>query len=194
MKPNKQSTKKELVPAQATETKAPLDITQAVSETMPSAEENTKELEKALESALLVEQPSIGEVKPLDLSGFASPKVIATKHRTRGGSGVISIIATERNGKRITLSHKINMHLNHPESVQIALSNEEMMIGENLPSIQGDYLLKPSGNKTVLYSSPLVEECIERYDLDYTDKTSITFYEAEYGMSSSGPFVSIKVK
>ncbi|MEK4712032.1 hypothetical protein [Sporosarcina sp. FSL K6-5500] len=181
------ATGKPSMPEQAAETEASSGITEAESETVPS-------LEKALKSAPIVEQPPIEELKSLDLTGFKSPKVTANQQKTRGGAGAISIVATEKSGKRITLSHKINRHLDHPGSVQIALSDDKMIIAETLNSIMGKYHLKASGNKAVIYSTPLVEECIERYNLDYTNKTTITFYEAEYGISTSGPFVSIKMK
>jgi len=145
------------------------------------------------ESQSSVDHPTIEALEPLNLNGYSSPKVTGNSPNPRNGAGVISIVYTEKSGKRIMLSDKVNTHLNNPVSVQIAFSNEKMIISEKLPSINGDYHPRLSGRKMVIYSTPLVDECIERYNLDYTDRTTITFYDADYGISTSGPFVSIKM-
>lgn len=113
--------------------------------------------------------------------------------RASGETGVMSIIKA-RTGNRQTLSKELLEELNNPEKVQIAFTEDSVIIGEKLPNNDNYFSLKISGNKGIIYSTQLVKEIAELFDLDYSNKTSITFNEVEYAQNEGYPVAIVKIK
>lgn len=79
-------------------------------------------------------------------------------------------------GKRITLSRAILSYLpSDIDSIQIAFSKEYLLIGECLDESYTSYQLRNVGKNKVLYSSSLVKDIVDRYQLDYSTRSSMTF-------------------
>lgn len=79
-------------------------------------------------------------------------------------------------GKRITLSRAILSHLpSDVKSIQIAFSKEYLLIGECLDENYTNYQLRNLGKNKVIYSSSLIKDIVDRYQLDYSTRSSMTF-------------------
>lgn len=117
--------------------------------------------------------------KDFDFSGFTPVKSKASLGKSVE-AGVLSVINTKKHGKRIRFPQSFHKELGTPESLQINLSENAIAIGELLPENDTDFWLRNDGKSKVIYSSSLVDEITEHFNLDFSNKTSITFHEAEY--------------
>lgn len=113
--------------------------------------------------------------------------------RASGEAGVMSIVKA-RTGNRQTLSKQLLEELNNPQSVQEAFTEDCIIIGERLPKNSSLFNIKRSGNKGIIYSTQLVKEIAELFDLDFSDRTSITFNEVEYVLNEEYPVAIVKIK
>lgn len=109
------------------------------------------------------------------------------------GSGGMSVVNSS-NGKRVTLSSAILNELEHRNSVQIAYTDDFIAIANYLGESNTDYSLGKSGKGGVIYNSALVYEIVTRFDLDYSDRTSITFPIAEIQEDENGKVVFIGMR
>ena len=129
------------------------------------------------------------EPKATDLSCFLSSKSSGENSRSLP-SGVMSVINSKRCGKRVTISKELTNELNNPEVLQFAFNENEIAIGEDIPENDHFFTVKVSGAKGVIYSSSLVLEITDLFNLDYSDKVSITFYQVRY-VTNGGKKVAI---
>jgi len=97
-----------------------------------------------------------------------------------GNPGVISIIKSNNGGKRITFAKNIMEKLNNPVKLQVALARKGIVVGEQIPNKSGHFPVKKSGAKGVIYSGGLVEEIAKEYNLDFSNRVSITFQKVVY--------------
>lgn len=109
------------------------------------------------------------------------------------GAGGMSVVNSS-NGKRITLNAAILNELTHRDSVQIAYTDDFIAIANYLGVSNTDYSLGKSGKGGVIYNSALVQEIVTRFDLDYFERTSITFPIAEIQEGENGKVVFIGMR
>lgn len=127
-------------------------------------------------------------------------KVIKLKSKdkaraSRSGNGVSTVVNSKKNGKRITFSKELMEGLGNPDSIELGCTNEGILVGRKLPENGEKFKLRKSGKKSVIYSAALVEEITEVFELDFSNRVSITFVDAEeieYEVDS--PIIEIKVK
>lgn len=136
-----------------------------------------KNLEDKIEEEQETEETK-QEHKKYDLGNF-QPALSKVTNRSELKAGVISIVNSNC-GKRITLSKKLMDELSNPSKVAISFSDEVIAIGEKLINNNNQLIIKVSGTKGIIYSAGIVSEITERYDLDFSNRTSITFSEVEY--------------
>lgn len=129
--------------------------------------------------------------KKFDLTTLRQPESVNLS--TNSQAGVLSIISSKRNGKRIVLSEKIMTELDNPENVQFAFDSSTIAVAECLPDNDKSFNIKISGKKGIVYAANLVDEVAEELQLDFSDKTSITFYDAEYDNHEEWPVAIISV-
>lgn len=132
------------------------------------------------------------EVTPFDFSKMRSSKS-EHKAKTYTGAGVITIIKSEANGKRITVSKEAMDRLGDPTCLQFGFLEDSIVIGENLPDSDIYYTIKNSGSKGIIYSSGLVEEIAEEFSLDFKGGVSKTFGNATYTVIEDFPVVIINM-
>ena len=65
---------------------------------------------------------------------------------------------------------------------------------ENIVYPMDEKNVKAYKNRSIVYSVPLVREIAERFKLDFSDRTSMTFDEAEYTSYEGSPVLIIKIK
>lgn len=115
----------------------------------------------------------------VDFSDFVSSQSEASG-KSMGEAGVLSIVNSDKNGRRITISKEVLAKLGYPAVVQISFTETAIAIGEELPSNDNYFNVRKYGAKGVIYSTHLVQEVVEKFDLDYSNRVSITFHKVTY--------------
>ncbi|URM33405.1 RPC7 family DNA-directed RNA polymerase III subunit [Cytobacillus firmus] len=106
------------------------------------------------------------------------PSVSSAVKRT-APAGVLSIV-NSNHGKRFLISSGIVMNLQLFETAQIGYAPNYIVIAEHLGEDFTTYGLKTEGKKMVIYSTELVYEATNFHQLDFSDRTSITFSKVTY--------------
>lgn len=147
------------------------------------------------EDELIKEKEEVLKKITIDFSRKEMAKAKATQ-KLIPNAGVLTMINSENNGKRITFNREVQQLLNHPNTIQVGFLDNYLLLGEHLDPEATSYNLKKQGAKAVLYNKALVEEIIERFNIKYTEnKVSKTFYEAKCTNDEEGnPIVVVKVK
>lgn len=131
-----------------------------------------------------------------DLTGFTT--VSSTNNSTRSagerGRGGLSIINSEHNGKRITLTKKWWIELGQPQTIQFAMHNHTLVLGECLGDQFPSFSWITKDQKPVLYNSALVKELANHYQLDYSNgRTSLSFGEIQLKKVNGKPVLVIEM-
>lgn len=131
-----------------------------------------------------------------DLTGFTT--VSSTNNSTRSagerGRGGLSIINSEHNGKRITLTKKWWIELGQPQTIQFAMHNHTLVLGECLGDQFPSFSWITKDQKPVLYHSALVKELANHYQLDYSNgRTSLSFGEIQLKKVNGKPVLVIEM-
>lgn len=126
----------------------------------------------------------LSEVEEVDLSDFSPSQSVSCSRRI-GEAGVLTIVKSRRNGKRVVISDTVLQRLKDPEKVQISLKDTCIAIGEKLPGCINSYAIRKSGNKGMLYSGALVQEIANKFRLDFSSRTSITFGTVKFVKSNN---------
>ena len=114
----------------------------------------------------------------VDLDSF-KPSESKTINKCSAEAGAMSVI-NSKTGKRIIVSNEIMEKLNKPERVVMSFSEDKIAIGEQLPNNYNYINIKVLKSKGVIYSAGIVKEITDIYKLDFSNKTSITFFHVEY--------------
>lgn len=99
---------------------------------------------------------------------------------------LLTVVHTKRNGMRIAISPMVMTQLGSPETIQVAMGEDGIALAAYLPDNQTSFEVKKMGNKAVIYCAPLVREVTEIFDLDFSDRTSISFSEISYMQTVEG--------
>lgn len=108
-------------------------------------------------------------------------------------AGAMSLI-NSKNGRRISLSKDVMNELNNAEELSISFSDDSIAVAERLPNNDNSLKVNRSGNKGVIYSAGLVSEITDKYGLDFSNRTSITFTEVNYVKSNGYTVAIIKIR
>lgn len=128
------------------------------------------------------ENQPIGNWKETDLDEFELTP-FQSKHTSRDATGPcsVSIVNTQKNGKRITISEEVLNRIDGTETVSLASYREGIAIGQVLPGVSvPPFILRRSGKKGVVYCGGLVDELTELFQLDFSGRTTISFEEVKY--------------
>jgi hypothetical protein len=132
----------------------------------------------------------------IDFSDVEFSKAKSNSRGPSGAPGYLSIINSKKNGKRITVAGKVMEDLNFPDNLQFSYyKNEKILISEELSAnadvAQHAVRREKEGKKGIIYSYDLVEEITDKFNLDFSGKTtSITFRKLEYA-ENNGKLVAI---
>ncbi len=106
---------------------------------------------------------------------FTAPKATSTSRGKKGETGVITIVNSKKNGRRIEFLPQLCELLSIDEDVQLAFDENSLVV---IPMTEEPeypvFQLKKSGNKKVIYNTALVEEIIKQLKLDYSNCVSKT--------------------
>lgn len=129
--------------------------------------------------------------KPLDLDSFIP--AVTSSFNNRSEEGVLSVV-NSKNGMQLRFAKEFHNSLGSPENFQIGYSDTELAVGKDLGQHFTSYPLKDNGLKKIIYSSELVKQITEIYDLDFSDRTCITFSEVTYHQVRGNTVALIKMK
>lgn len=93
--------------------------------------------------------------------------------------GVMSIIYA-KTGKRVTLDKKLLDAIECKDNVKFSFNENLVAIAKELPNNNNSFNIKLGKSKGNIYSADLVKELIKQYNLDFANRTSITFNDVEY--------------
>jgi hypothetical protein len=118
------------------------------------------------------------------LEDFNLDEIIPVKtkvvNRMIGEPGVITIINSKKNGKRIIFAGAAIDKLGNPSKLQVVFWQNGIVVGEVLPKADQFFPVKESGNKGIVYSGGLVQEITSKFNLDFSERVSITFPKVAY--------------
>jgi len=103
----------------------------------------------------------------------AKPSISA---RTSNGGGIT--IVNCKCGVRIEFSKTILNELDYPEKVSFSFLDDMIIITNNVED--GSFFIRPMGTRKVLYNASLVHEITEKYSLDFTNCSCISFSDYRY--------------
>lgn len=94
-----------------------------------------------------------------------------SEHNSKSTSeaGVVTVINSERNGKRIEICNSVMTALGNPPTLNVGFIEGTMVMGESLPNCNNDYTLRQQGKKAVIYNAGLVQEVTEHFNLDFSN-------------------------
>ncbi|WP_418626841.1 hypothetical protein [Anaerosinus sp.] len=111
------------------------------------------------------------------------------------GWGTFSIsIVNNHNGKRLAVNESLYKILNKLDTVQFMVIPKKglLLIGKYLGE-ENSYKLSTTG-RPVVYSAGLVESLTEIFELDYTNKTSMSFRHIEIDDSDKSVIAIVEIK
>lgn len=89
-------------------------------------------------------------------------------------------IVNHKNGTRVAIDQEVIKKIGSPECVQIALNHDGIAIGVEFTGDDNYFHLRKAANKAIIYSSPLVNELTEAFELDFTNVSSVSFQDVKY--------------
>lgn len=113
-----------------------------------------------------------------ELEEFQASEAKQSSWRTTD-SGILSIVKSET-VNRLMFAKEMMDKLSNPKRVVISFADEKIAIGEQLPNNENYLKVNYSKTKGVIYSAGVVKEIVDKYDLDFSTRTSITFSEVKY--------------
>lgn len=108
--------------------------------------------------------------------------------------GVLSIVNPKNNTRVIILSKALMEGINNPKEVQVALGSTGIALAERLPNCASGHKIGKNGKRDVIYCAPLIQEIADKYALDYSDRSCLTFHEVEYKSINGYPVAIIKIQ
>lgn len=132
------------------------------------------------------------DLPEVDLSNFC-PSQSTSIAQAAGEAGVISIINSQKNGKRLIISSDLMERLNQPAKVKVAFHEGTLAMSEQLPTNGHAFVVKKSKRKGNVYAAALIDEITKEFGLDFNNHVSITFYECHYGQFNGFPVAIIKI-
>ena len=113
--------------------------------------------------------------------------------RSLATKGVFTLVKA-KTGNRAVINKEASGYLQNPSTLQFSYNEDSLIIGTKLPNNNNNFNVKAYKNRSIIYSVPLVREIAERFKLDFSNRTSMTFDEAEYTSYEDSPVLIIKIK
>ncbi len=120
--------------------------------------------------------------KKLTIDSFTDFEAIATSKNTTKGDLTIVYADT---GKRIELSKNVLDTLNNPQEIKFKY-NADLKLLAITSAEENGFKVKASKNKGIIYNASLIKEIIDKYSLNFEDKTSMSFsINADYQIDNT---------
>ncbi|MFD2679258.1 hypothetical protein [Bacillus seohaeanensis] len=157
-----------------------LDLSDDTEIDMDDLEDTTNDDETDEESNDPDESTQDEDIEELDFNlDDVTPSISKTVSRIPE-AGVLSVVNSKDNGKRVAIARDVHQKLSEPSSLQIGFMNNCMLLGKQLGDTYTSYPLRKQGAKQMIYSKALVEQITNHFQLDFSNRTSITFHSVTY--------------
>ena len=150
-----------------------------------------KTKEQIVDTGVNVELPILEELI-LDNEEFSLPESVCSS-KGYSGAGVLTVINSSSGGKRLEIAKAVATQLELQERVAISLGKDKILIGEPLAIKGGAFVVRKQGNKSIIYSTALVQEITTKYKLNFEKGVSKTFTEVEYAQQNGYIVALIKM-
>ena len=152
-----------------------------------------KTQDEVAQEGILVEVADVIESIVTDV--LSNAKLVSSRSITRtiGKAGAISIV-NAKTGNRITIAKECYSAIGNPPKVQFALSDNNLIVGEKVLDNNNDFNVKENSGKAIIYSSALVKEITENFNLDFSNKTSLTFSDVQYSNTDGVEIMIVTIK
>lgn len=152
-----------------------------------------EKIQDTIATAILNEGEAINSTKKLTLT---KPNSKSNSRGTgaRTSRGMATIVNSNKNGKRITFAKKLLEKLGISETVDVSITRNGIVIGSKIPENAETFTLRTSGSKGVIYSYSLAEEISAVFELDFSERVSMTFTEVEFINDGDYFYAEIKIK
>lgn len=124
-------------------------------------------------------------------SSFKYPD-LGGNYRSRSDSGVVTVVNSKKFGKRVTFPAGVIDSIGNPPGVKLGFDDNCIEVIPEHKDIT--FLLKVQGKKRIIYSAGLVDYITDAFQLDFSDKVSLTFYDIEYVRNHDLETAIIKVR
>lgn len=147
------------------------------------------------EETILVESEVDDNEESIVADVLSNAKSVSSRSITRtiGKAGAISIV-NAKTGNRLTIAKECYSAIGNPSKVQFALTDDNLIVGEKVLENNNDFNVKESRGKAIIYSSALVKEITENFNLDFSNRTSLTFSDVQYSNADDVQIMIIKIK
>lgn len=122
---------------------------------------------------------TVMDVKELDVNDLIEVSAKQSSSSLRG-EGVLTIVNSEKNGKRLMIAKDVMGRLGECETIQISITKAGIVVGETIPGNSKKFRVKKQGTKSIVYAAGVVREITEQFGLDYSERVSMTFSEVEF--------------
>lgn len=175
--------------------------------------EEVENMDKNIQETTIQAQETATEVQVPEVTTTESATDIATEDETNATeivmnaipfsaknvtralatSGGFSIVKA-RTGNRITLSKQGYEYLGKPNTMKFSFNDTSLIIGGKLPNNNNAFNVKDSNGKAIVYSIPLVTEIAKAFELDFSNRTSMTFGDIQHTKNEDSPIIIVKIK
>ena len=110
-----------------------------------------------------------------DLSAFSATSSEAHSAPERS-SGGFTIVRSDKNGCRLSLTKKNWALLGNPTTLQFFKNETQLIIGKTIDANEINHSIKEQKGRPIIYNRALVDELIEHFNLDFSaNRTSRSF-------------------
>ena len=134
--------------------------------------------------------------KVISLTSKKATRIPTTAQTSRGGAYSLNIVCAKGNRKSLTLSKKLAEKLALSENVFVTVYDTEGYIALSPVAIdQNSVAYKFSNTMSyIIYNAALVQFFAETFELDYIQRTSMSFRDIEFTTSSDTTVAIVTLK
>lgn len=149
----------------------------------------------ATQEAILVEAEVDDNEEAMVKDVLSNAKSVSAKNISRiiGKAGALTIV-NAKTGNRISIAKECYSGIGNLSTVQFALTDTSLIIGEKVLDNDNNFNVKESNGRGIIYSSALVKEITEHFNLDFSNKTSLTFSDVQYSNADDVQIMIVKIK
>lgn len=130
-------------------------------------------------------------LEKFDISNIQKPKTVSPVLRKKGRAD-LAIVNTEKNGKRVKISKNVieGLGIKYTEEakIDIAFTSDSVVLSKELEGVGETFHMSKDRS---IYSKDLVEEITDRFELDFTGVSTVSFSETEYQELANGCLVAL---
>lgn len=126
----------------------------------------------------------------LNLDNFVSLTPVSKERSKSGVRGGLSIV-NAKTGQRISLCGDMWDHLGNTHELQFKVGKDQLLVSSIIDDTDKVWNLTPTAKKAILYKSDLVNSLTQSYNLDFSNKSSLSFNKYKKTYHQGKPVVLV---